>query len=158
MSSSDGWLRPEAVVRAVFGTATVVFGGLGIVLREGRLLAAAGICGILWTLWDVFWDRLIAPGTTWAFRTLTEGTGGPPPNIRPTLDDTIRLLESHLRSDASQHVKTQAAIRLEEIYRTVRKDPARAGEVVRRIRELYPDAPELKKLGWTTGEHDAAVT
>jgi len=147
MSSSDDWTRPETIVRAVFATATIIFGGLGLLLREGRLLVAAGIFGILWTLWDVFWDRLIAPGTTWAYRTFTEGTGGALPNIRPTLDDTVRLLEHHLESDASQHVKIQAAIRLEEIYRTVRKDPARAEAVVRRIKDLYPDAPELRHLG-----------
>jgi hypothetical protein len=50
MASSDDWLRPDAVVRAVFATATLLLGGLGVVLREGRLLAAAGICGILWTV------------------------------------------------------------------------------------------------------------
>jgi len=153
--SSDGWIRPEAVVRAVFGTATIVFGGLGLLLREGRLLAAAGICGVLWTLWDVFWDRLIAPGSTWAFRTFTEGAGGPPPNVRPTLDDTIRLLEGHLEGNANRHVKIQAAIRLEEIYRTIRKEPVRAAQTARRIQALYPDAPEWEKLGWTGAGPDA---
>jgi len=48
---------------------------------------------------------------------------------------------------ANQDASLQAAIRLEEIYRTVRKDPARAEAVVRRIKDLYPDAPELRHLG-----------
>jgi hypothetical protein len=152
MSSPDRWTRPEAVIRGIFATAALVFGALGLVLREGRVLVAAGIFAALWTLWDVVWDRLIEPGSTWAFRALTEGTGSAPPNIRPTLDDTIRLLESHLASGASRHVKIQAAIRLEEIYRTIRKDAARAREVTLRISALYPDAPELVKLGWTGTE------
>jgi hypothetical protein len=146
MTSSDRWTRPEAVVRAVFATATIVFGGLGLVIRERRLLVAAGIFGILWTVWDVFWDRWIAPGSAWMFRTFTEGTGGNLPDIRPTLDDTIRLLERHLAGTASRRVRIQAAIRLEEIYRTVRKDPARARDVLARARALFPDAPELEAL------------
>lgn len=144
MSPSDRWSQPEAIVRAVFATATVVFGGLGLVFGGGRLLVAAGICGILWTLWDVLWNRIIAPGTAWGFRTLTEGTGGPPANIRPTIDDTIRLLESHLARDASRAVHIQSALRLEEIYRTIRKDPARARAVLDAARGRYPDAPELE--------------
>lgn len=141
--------RPEIVVRSIFAAATVIFGLLGLIVREGRFFVAAGIFGTVWTLWDVVWTRLVEPASTWVFRMLTEGAGGAPPNIRPTLDDTIRLLESHLESNANQRVKVQAAMRLEEIYRTVRKDPARAQAVVRRIRGLYPDAKELQDLGWT---------
>jgi hypothetical protein len=144
MSPSEGWNRPEAVVRNVFAAATILFGGLGLVIREGRLLMAAGAFGILWTVWDVLWNRVIAPGMEWGFRTLTEGTGGPPPNIRPTIDDTIRLLESHLARDASRAVHIQSALRLEEIYRTLRKDPARARAVLDAARARYPDAPELE--------------
>jgi hypothetical protein len=144
MSPSDSGIRPDAVVRAVFATATVVFGGLGLLIRDGRLLVAAGAFGILWTVWDVLWNRVISPGAEWGFRTLTEGSGGPsPPNIRPTIDDTIRLLESHLARDASRSVHIQSALRLEEIYRTLRKDPARARAVLDAARARYPDAPEL---------------
>jgi hypothetical protein len=147
MSSSGSFQRPEAVVRAVFATATVIFGGLGLLLGNGKLLVTSGLCGVLWTVWDVVWDRLVGPTGEWAFRLLTEGTGGPPPNVRPTLDDTIRLLENHLEGTASRRVRIQAAIRLEEIYRTIRKDPERARAVARRIQALYPDAPELKRAG-----------
>jgi hypothetical protein len=149
MTPSDSWIRPGSVVRAVFATATVVFTGLGLLVREPRLFVAAGICGILWTVWDVFWDRWIAPGSAWMFRTLTEGTGGDPVNMRPTLDDTIRLLESHLAGAAHPRVRIQAAIRLEEIYRTVKKDPDRARSVRERARALFPDAPEWRRPGWT---------
>jgi hypothetical protein len=144
MSPFDRGIRPDAVVRAVFATATVVFGGLGLAIRDRRLLVAAGAFGILWTVWDVLWTRVIGPGADWVLRTLTEGAGGPPPNTRPTLDDTIRLLESHLARDASRAVHIQSALRLEEIYRTLRKDGARARAVLEAARARYPDAPELE--------------
>jgi hypothetical protein len=144
MSPSERWNRPEVVVRSVLAAATLLFGGLGVVIRDGRLLVAAGAFGVVWTVWDVLWNRVIGPGTEWGFRTLTEGTGGPPANVRPTIDDTIRLLESHLARDASRGVHVQSALRLEEIYRTIRKDPARARAVLDAARARYPDAPELE--------------
>lgn len=143
MSSPGRWTQPEAVVRIAFATATIVFGGLGLVIGDGRLLVAAGAFGVLWTVWDVLWHRIIGPGAEWGFRTLTEGADAAPPNIRPTLDDTIRLLESHLARTASRSVHVQAALRLEEIYRTIRKDPARARAVLDAAQTRYPDAPEL---------------
>jgi hypothetical protein len=143
--------RPDLIVRNVFATATVVFGLLGLVLREDRFLAAAGVCGILWTLWDVVWSRILGPGGQWALRTFTEGAGGPPPNVRPTLDDTIRLLESHLDHGATEEVQVQAAIRLEEIYRTIRKDPVRARAVIARVRARFPDSEELTRFGEDPG-------
>ena len=141
--SQNAFQRPEAVVRAVFAVATVVCGALGLLTREARLLVASGIFGILWTLWDVLWHRWIEPASGWAFRILMQGEGGPPPNLRPTLDDTIRLLERHLEGDASRSVQIQSALRLEEIYRTIRRDPVRARGVLDRARARYPDAPEL---------------
>lgn len=153
MSPSGSFQRPDAIVRAAFATATVIFGGIGLLVRDARLLVASGIFGILWTLWDVLWGRWIEPASTWAFRVLTEGAGGPPPNIRPTLDDTIRLLESHLAGDASRHVQIQAALRLEEIYRAIRKDPDRAAEVLARARARFPDAEELRARA--SDVHDA---
>jgi hypothetical protein len=148
--------RPEIVVRSLFATATVIFGVLGLVIRDGRFFVAAGIFGAVWTLWDFVWGRLIEPASTWAFRTLTEGAGGAPPNIRPTLDDTIRLLESHLERDASQSVHIQAALRLEEIYRTIRKDPDRARAVLARAQARYPDSPELEARSQELGPPDEA--
>ena len=73
-------------------------------------------------------------------RSFTEGGVGPSATPhRPTLDDTIRLRESHLSQGASRSVEIQAAIRLEEIYRTVKQDPAWARGMVRRVSARYPD-------------------
>ena len=144
MTPTPRYTHPAAVGRAVFAVATVVFGVAGVGLRSVRLLAAAGACGVLWSLWDLLWDRLLGPAGGWLARTLLEGdAAGPPPNTRPTLDDTIRLLESHLAHGASRAVEIQAAIRLEQIYRTIRKNPDRARDVLARVRGKYPDALEL---------------
>lgn len=133
-------------MRVSLASVTVGFGVLGLVYRLPRLLVAAGAFGVLWTLWDMVWDRILAPFGDWALTTFTEGASGPPANTRPTLDDTIRLLESHLAGHAEPHVQIQAAIRLEEIYRTVRHDAAKADDVVRRILDRYPTAPELRRF------------
>jgi hypothetical protein len=145
MSPSERYLNPGVVIRAVFAAGTVLFLLLGLLLRSARLLGAGGALGVIWTVWDVLWDRVLGPGGGWAARVLTEGVGETPAATRPTLDDTIRLLESHLAHGADRHVEIQAAIRLEEIYRTIRKDPERARDVLAAIRRKYPDAEELRR-------------
>ena len=145
MSRFPRYQSPGVIVRAVFGSAAVIFTLLGLVLRSGRLLGAAATFALVWTLWDLLLDQVLGPAGAWAARVLTEGTGEVPAAARPTLDDTIRLLESHLAHGAGRHVEIQAAIRLEEIYRTIRKDPERARVVLERVRLKYPDAEELKR-------------
>lgn len=133
--------------RVVFGTATVICGVIGIVVRnDARWFVAAGSLGIVWWFWDLFFEHVLVPFGHWASHLFVSGIGdGPPPNIRPTLDDTVRLLEGHLEHRASRRVEINAAIRLEEIYRTVKRDPERARAVIQRVRERYPDAPELTR-------------
>ncbi len=136
-------------VRVIFGTATVVFALLGFIVGEGsgRLFAASAAFGAVWFGWDLLLDHLFRPLGGWASRLLTEGTtGGGGFSARPSLDDTVRLLERHLARPTSRQVDINAAIRLEEIYRVVKQDPARAREVIRVVRERYPDAPELQRF------------
>jgi len=141
-------ISASRVVRTVIATATVVFLVLALLVRsDPRLWAAAAACGTLWWLWDVLLDHVLRPFGDWIVETLLGGgVGAPRANTRPTLDDTIRLLESHLERGASRKVEINAAIRLEEIYRTVKNDPARARAVLERVRQRYPDAPELVPL------------
>jgi hypothetical protein len=145
MSRFPPYQSPGVVVRAVFASATVIFTLLGLLLRSGRLLGAAAAFALVWTIWDLLLDRIFGPGGSWVARVLTEGIGETPAATRPTLDDTIRLLENHLARGADRHVEIQAAIRLEEIYRTIRKDPERARAVLERVRLKDPDAEELKR-------------
>lgn len=143
-----GSLSPAAVGRRLLGTATVAFFVIALVVRDDpRWYLAAGAAGVWWTLWDVLWDHVLGPFGGWLYDLLTGGIGGPPPGARPTLDDTIRLLESHIEGGAARPVQLQAAVRLEEIYRTVKKDPARARAVIARVRERFPDAEELARYG-----------
>ena len=136
------------IVRAAFGFATIVFAVIGFLLgSDPRWFAASGAFGLIWTLWGWAHDHILSPFGEWLARAGAGDVGQlKVGGLRPTLDDTIRLLESHLAGGASRHVQIHAAIRLEEIYRTIKKDRVRAAEVMSRVRTLYPDAPELERL------------
>lgn len=136
------------IVRAAFGLATIVFAVIGFLLgSDPRWFAASGAFGLIWTLWGWAHDHILSPFGEWLARAGAGDVGQVRTGaLRPTLDDTIRLLESHLAGGASREVQIHAATRLEEIYRTIKKDPARAAEVMARVRTLYPEAPELERL------------
>lgn len=135
------------VVRGTFAGATIAFAAIGFLIgNDPRWFVASGATGLIWTLWGWAYDHLLQPFANWLAHAGAGNVGvirsG---DLRPTLEDTIRLLESHLERGASRQVQIQAAIRLEEIYRTIKKDPARAAEVMARVRARFPDAAELRK-------------
>jgi len=133
---------PSTVGRLMLGMATVFTAVLGLA-GDARWFAASGALGTAWWAWDWLFANLIAPAGTWFFGMLTGETSvEDPPDL--SLDDTIRLLEDHLKSDGvTRHVQIQSALRLAEIYRLNRHDAAKADEVIRRVAERWPDAPEL---------------
>lgn len=147
MTSSDPF-GASKVVRAVFATGTVVFFAVGLLVRDDpRWFAAAGTLGLVWWAWDLLLEYVFLPLSDWFFGLLTgQSVCEPTDDLRPTMDDTIRLLESHLQHGASEQVSVNAAIRLEEIYRTVKKDPKRAQKVVQSVRNQYPEAPEWERF------------
>ncbi len=137
---------PSVVGRRFLATATVVATVLGL-LGDPRWFAASGAFGIAWWGWDAIWGNVFGPLGGWLMGMLS-GTSGvaAPPDL--TLDDTIRLLENHLQTDAvPRHVQIQSALRLAEIYRLNKQDPQRAQEVLARVRARWPDAPELQRAG-----------
>lgn len=136
------------VVRLLFGTATVALLVFAFAVgQDPRLFAGAAVCGTIWWVWDVLTAQVLRPLGDWMLQTVVGGgLGETDGSIRPGLDDLVRLLESHLERGASQHVDVNAAIRLEEIYRTVKKDPDSARRVVEIVLCRYPDAPELKRF------------
>ena len=146
MVSSHDPLGASKVVRGVFAVGTVTFFVLGLLIRDDpRWFAAAGTLGLIWWAWDILLEYVLLPLSDWFLGLLTGQRVGEPMNdLRPTIDDTIRLLESHLEHDASEQVCVNAAIRLEEIYRTVKNDPSRAKKVVKSVRERYPNAADWK--------------
>ncbi len=139
-------LSPGVAGRRILATATITAAVLGFV-ADGRWFAAAGAFGIAWWAWDVIWANVLGPLGGWFMGMLTGtydgATGGSPPGL--SLDDTIRLLEDHVRSDAvPRHVQIQSALRLAEIYRLNRQEE-RSREVLALVRTRWPDAPELQR-------------
>ena len=147
------------VVRRIFGTATIAFAGVGFLVGEDpRWFLASGFCGIVWWSWDLLLEHVLVPVGDWVSEQLIGGgLTGSSAGMRPTMEETITLLEGHLRRGASRKVDLNAAIRLEEIYRTVKKDPGRAREVIRIVKERYPDAPELGRYLSEGADDDMAT-
>jgi len=141
---------PRTVGRRFFAIATIVSALLGVT-GDPHWLAASGAFGVVWWAWDALWENVVGPLGGW-FTGMLTGTADveTPPDL--TLDDTIRLLEDHLSADAvPRHVQIQSALRLAEIYRLNRHDPARAEEVLARVRARWPGAPELERAGPPAG-------
>ena len=136
------------VIRLLFGTATVALLVFAFVVgRDPRLFAAAAVCGTIWWVWDLLTAHVFLPLGDWLTQTVVGGgLGEIDGSTRPGLDDLVRLLESHLEHGASQRVDINAAIRLEEIYRVVKKDPESARRVIQIVLRRYPDAPELARF------------
>ena len=137
---------PSGIGRFAFGAATLGSIALGLAV-DPRWFAASGAFGTLWWLWDFIWDGLLGALGGFINGQLTGSLGeDQAPGL--TLDDTIRMLEDHLKSDsAPRHVQIESAVRLEELYRLARKDPAKAAEVIKDARTRWPDAPEWKRYG-----------
>ncbi len=145
MASEHHPVKAGTIVRVAFATATLVFAAAGLLLGgETSLLAAAGVFGTIWLAWDLLAEYAVQPLTDWLRDAVSDAGGGARPP-RLSLDDTVRLLENHLARPTDRRVDLNAAIRLEEIYRTVKNDPARARRVIEIARERYPEAPELER-------------
>ena len=137
---------PGRVVRGFTAGATAVFGVAALVTGEPRAWVACGAFGMMWAGWDFLGEYVFGPVGDWVSRLWSgeAGTGRDASDLLPTLDDTIRLLEHHLQPGVARPVVVQSAIRLEEIYRTVQGDAAKARDVIARARRLFPDAEELR--------------
>lgn len=147
-TSPEDPVTSSRVVRSVLGVATFLMLGVAVLVGDARVYAAAAVFGTVWWLWDLLVDYVFEPLGEWATQhVLGGGLGGADSDLRPDLDELIRLLETHLRHGASRQVDLNAAIRLEEIYRLVKKDPERARRVIELVRSRYPDAPELERYG-----------
>jgi hypothetical protein len=153
MPVSESETSPSAIGRAL-GIATVFCLVLGFA-ADPWWFAVSGAFGAFWWSWDFVWDNILVPLGGF----LTNAINGAvdvqePPDL--SLDDTIRLLEDHLAADGvTRHVQIQSALRLADIYRLNKKDPARARDVIARARTRWPDAPELQRFETATGDEPA---
>jgi len=148
MRRPNSQLRVATAIRGIFGTATVGTFVVAVLVRDDpRWFAVSGTCGLIWWGWDLLLEHILLPIGDWLMSVFAGGAlTSPPAGARPSLEDTITFLEGHLERRASPRVEINAAIRLEEIYRTVKKDPERAKRVVDLVLERYPNAPKLKRF------------
>jgi hypothetical protein len=139
--------KPDRVVRVVLGVATIALLIFAFGVRNSlQLWAIAAAVGTAWWASDLLTEYVFRPFGEWVTDVfMSGGVGVDDAASRPKLDDLIRLLEGHIARGTSQKVDINAAIRLEEIYRTVKKDPARAKAVMEIVRTRYPNAPELMR-------------
>ena len=137
-------LSPTAIVRTSLAAGTVLFAGVGLLLRDDpRWFAASGLCGLLWGGWGLLTDHVLNPLGEWSSQFFLRVSGGDPGvRLRPTLEDTINTLEQRLEVGSSRESDIRTARVLEELYRTVRKDPANAARVRTLVRSRYPDTAE----------------
>jgi hypothetical protein len=146
---------PSAVGRRALGIATILSAILGLA-GDARWFGASAALGTAWWGWDFLWANVFGPFGNWFMAMLT-GTATVEELPDLSLEDTVRLLESHLAATGvPRHVQIQSALRLAEIHGTAKQDPARAREVLERVRARWPDAPELRmfEMGQRHTEHE----
>jgi hypothetical protein len=137
--------NPAQVVRWAFALATMAFLAEGLLQKSSGALVASGVFGTMWWAWDLLNDNVFRPFGDWLAGLLSGDALATDDSDPLTLDDTAELLEHRLKPGVAPHIVIQAAIRLEEIYRTGGHDPAKARSVIARARELVGDAPQLKR-------------
>jgi len=64
-----------------------------------------------------------------------------------SIEDQVARYERMLQGPLEPHQAVLIGIRLAEIYRTLQHDDAKADALLARIRETYPNAPELSHAG-----------
>ncbi len=136
---------PGAIVRWALGAATLVFLVAGLLGKSTGALAASGAFGTMWWAWDLLNDNLFTPFGEWLSGLLSGDVLAGDDSDPITLEETVELLEHRLRPGVAPHVVIQAALRLEEIYRMGRHDPAKARAVIVRARELVGNVPQLAR-------------
>jgi hypothetical protein len=153
--SGQGNFQPGAVVRWALGVATLTFLVAGLMGKSSSALVASGAFGTMWWAWDLINDNVFRPLADWMSGLLSGDVLADDDSDPLTLDETAELLEHRLRPGVAPHIVIQAALRLEEIYRIDKHDPAKARAVIARARELVGDAPQLKRYDAEAGEAGA---
>jgi hypothetical protein len=144
--------RPLAVVRWALGAATLTFLVAGLLTKSSSALVASGVFGTMWWAWDLISDNVFRPLADWMAGVLFGDVLAGDDSDPLTLDQTAELLEHRLKPGVAPHIVVQAAMRLEEIYRLDKHDPAKARAVIARARELVGDVPQLKRYDEEPGE------
>lgn len=130
---------------SALGLGTVGYALFAVVERSMDPQLAA-LLGFMWAVWIITNDvkrNVVDPVARWFHGQAVGGVADGIPLI--TMDEETRYLE-HLVASPSpdRHHEIMAGIRLAEIYRTAQHDQAKSDALLARLREKYPDAPELR--------------
>jgi len=105
-----------------------------------------GVIGILWGVRSFvtgLFDDVLEPLGRFA-SSVFAGSGPEIPGARFTIDEETTKLERMMDQTLPAHREILIGIRLAEIYRTHEHDPAKASQMMDRLRAKYPDASELR--------------
>lgn len=134
----------------------------GRILGAATLVAVVALLGVLLATGHVEWQLVTLIGVLWAawgfvaglFGQLIEPTGRflvnqftgniPMPGADYTIDEQTARLEHLLTQGLRRHHEILIGVRLAEIYRTHQRDHAKSDALLARLRDKYPDAPELE--------------
>jgi hypothetical protein len=147
----DDPASPRAVFGRILGAATFVAGTalLGTLLVTGHLdWQILALVGILWAAWG-FIGGLFSQVFEPAGRFLADQFTGnlPMPERDYTIDEQTARLEHLFTQNLRPHQEILIGVRLAEIYRTHQRDEAKSEALLARLRDKYPDAPELTHVG-----------
>jgi hypothetical protein len=138
---------PRAVFGRILGAATLVavLALLGVLLATGHIeWQLVTLVGILWAAWGFLgglFGQIVEPAGHFLANQFTGNLPMPEQNF--SIDEQTARLEHLLRQGLSRHHELLIGVRLAEIYRTHQRDTAKSAALLGRLREKYPDAPEL---------------
>jgi hypothetical protein len=140
----------RGVMRGILGAALalgcVALVAVSISTRhiEWRLVSLVLTLWAAWSFFDGLFGTLLEPLGRFLSNALTGGAM--PGGTTITIDQETEMLEHLVHSEPAPppHRVVLAGIRLAEIYRTHQRDPAKAGALIDRLLERYPEAPELQ--------------
>lgn len=130
-------------------TAVAALALVGMLLATGHLeWRLVALVALLWAAWG-FLEGIFAQVIEPAGRFLADQFAGnlPMPEEDYSIDEQTVRLEHLLTQRLRPHHEILIGIRLAEIYRTHQRDDAKSEALLARLREKYPEAPELTHAG-----------
>ena len=143
---SRGPEDPRAALRRIIGGVTIaawVFAGVSWWSSGSIDWTLVGLAGGMWAVYSFLTTIVDTVGGLAQFigNQLTGNVALPVQ--QDTIDAQIARFERMLQQPLDRHREILIGIRLAEIYRTHELDAAKSNAVLDRLRDKYPDAPEL---------------
>jgi hypothetical protein len=147
----DDYPSPRAIFGRILGGATLVavLALVGVLLATGRIeWQLVTLAGILWAAWGFLgglFSQLMEPAGRFLANQFTGNL--PMPDHNYSIDEQTARLEHLLTQGLRRHHEILIGVRLAEIYRTHQRDAVKSEALLARLRDKYPDAPELTHDG-----------